>query len=144
MDTYGWVLVRRTRGRIYFTSRLNKWVQEIWGQVLNVLPSVCALLKVQFSLRFKSDEHDTYILYCHLNIEMTLVLLKYWTPLFDLECENLGEGPICVKLPGLPLQLWKKDIFRLIGDDLSMYLDYDRSYLETRRMNSLECWYILT
>ena len=65
---------------------------------------------------------------------MTHVLLKCWSPLFDLEHEQLGDDPIWVHLSGLPLQLWTQDAFQLIGDDIGQYLGYDRTYLEFGRM----------
>jgi len=54
--------------------------------------------------------------------------------MFDLEQEHLGVSPIWVRLSGLPLQLWTEDVFHLIGDDLGQYLDFDRSFLDIRRM----------
>lgn len=60
------------------------------------------------------------------------MLLKRWSPLFDLEKEKFGAGPICVRQPGLPLQIWSEEIFRCIGDDISVYLDHDSSYIDTR------------
>lgn len=63
---------------------------------------------------------------------MHLVLLKRWTPLFDPNKENARAGPIWMRLPGLPIQLWNETTFRNIGDDFGHYLDHDRSYLTTR------------
>lgn len=62
------------------------------------------------------------------------MLLRKWTPLFDPEQERLEAGPLCVHLPGLPLQLWSEDIFRHIGNALGTYLENEKSYLTTRKM----------
>lgn len=65
---------------------------------------------------------------------MTLVFLKRWTLLFDSKKEKMGVGPIWVRLLGFPLQFWLKYVFRCIGDDLGIYLDHDRSYMETNSL----------
>lgn len=51
--------------------------------------------------------------------------------MFDPEKENHGAGPIWVRLPALPLQFWAEEIFKVIGDDLGVYLDHDRTYQDT-------------
>ena len=62
------------------------------------------------------------------------MLLKHWTPLFDPETEQIGVGPIWIRLPGLPLQYWSKDIFRRIGNSLGTFMEYDKSYQTTGMM----------
>lgn len=62
---------------------------------------------------------------------MTPVPLKHWLALFDPDKEKLGAGPIWVRLPGLPLQFWSEDVLGGIGDDLGVYLDHDKSYIES-------------
>lgn len=59
---------------------------------------------------------------------MTPMLLKRSLSMFDLEKENHGAGLIWVHLPALPLQFWAEEIFKVIGDDLGVYLDHDRTY----------------
>lgn len=54
--------------------------------------------------------------------------------LFDHEHKQLGTSLLWVRLPGLSMQIWSEDFFRLIGNDLGQYLEYDKSYLETRIM----------
>lgn len=51
--------------------------------------------------------------------------------MFDLEKENHEAGPIWVRLPSLSLQFWGQEIFKVIGDDLGVYLDHDRTYQDT-------------
>lgn len=36
-----------------------------------------------------------------------------------------------MRLPGLTLQFWNEAALRSIGEDLGLYLDHDRSYLES-------------
>lgn len=43
MDITSNVLFKRVHGRNYLSLRLKKWVQEVWGQVLNELPAVCTM-----------------------------------------------------------------------------------------------------
>ena len=43
----------------------------------------------------------------------------------------MGVGPIWVRLPTLSLQFWTRDVLRCNGEDLGIYLDHDRSYIET-------------
>lgn len=64
-------------------------------------------------------------------IELALVLLKQWDPLFDPEREQWGVGPIWVRLPSLPLQYSTPTIFKRIGDALGTYLDHDQSFEST-------------
>jgi len=61
---------------------------------------------------------------------MAPVMLKHWSPLFDPEREHIGVGPLCIRLPNLPLQYWSEDIFIYIGNSLGTYLDYDKSYIK--------------
>lgn len=65
------------------------------------------------------------------HIEMTLVMLKRWSPLFEPEKENLGAIPIWVRLSSLSLQFWVEEIFEVIEDDLRVYLDHYRAYQDT-------------
>jgi len=51
--------------------------------------------------------------------------------MFDPEKENHGVGPICVWLPALPLQFLGDEIFKVVGDNLGVYLDHDRAYQDT-------------
>lgn len=64
---------------------------------------------------------------------MAPVLLKRWSPLFDPEREQIGAGPLWVRLSGLPLQYWSEEAFVKIGNALGTYLDHDRSYKETNK-----------
>ena len=66
------------------------------------------------------------------HIEMALVLLKWWSPLFDPEREQIGAGPIWVRLPSLPLQFWGEEVFVRIGNALGTYLDHDHTFVESR------------
>lgn len=63
---------------------------------------------------------------------MAPILLKCWSPLFDPDREQIGAGPLWVRLPGLPLQYWLEDVFVRIGNMLGTYLDYDKSYIQSK------------
>lgn len=48
--------------------------------------------------------------------------------MFDPKKENLGAGPIWVFLLALLLQFWAEEIFKVISDDLGIYLDHNKTY----------------
>lgn len=83
-----------------------------------------------FSFSFSMTEHAQWVLSKFWHIEMAPILLKTWSPLFDPDREQRGEGPISVRVPGLPLQFWSKDVFKSIGDDLGTFLYYENSFSE--------------
>lgn len=35
---------------------------------------------------------------------------------------------------GLPLQFWSEGVFKIIGDDLGTFLDYEELFIETGKM----------
>ena len=131
MDIANTVLVGHVRGRTFSVKRLKQWVQEIWGGVFFDLPVVHVLPRGWFSLQFSKESYTNLVLGRCWHIEMALVLLKRWSPLFDPEREQLGARPIWVRLPGLPLPFWAEEVFIRIGNSLGTYLDYDRTYIES-------------
>lgn len=132
MDMANTVLVGHVRGRAYSAKQLSLWVKEVWGGVLSDLPEVHALPRGWFSLKFSNEAHTNLVLARYWHIEMAPVLLKRWSPLFDLEHEQIGARPIWVRLPGLPLQFWEEEVFIRIGNALGTYLDHDRTFIESR------------
>lgn len=134
MDHADRVLVGRIRGRKYSATRLKTWASEVWGHHLVDAPFVQTSVRGWFALRFARADHTNWVLSSHWHFEHAHVLLKRWTPMFDPETEQIGIGPIWVRLPGLPLQYWSEDIFRRIGNAMGTYLDYDKSFLQTGLM----------
>lgn len=98
------VLVRHVRGCTFSAGILVQWAKEIWGALLTDLSEVHALPRGWFSLYFANEGHTDLVLAKYWHIEMESVLLKRWSPLFDPEREQIGAGPLWVRLPGLPLQ----------------------------------------
>lgn len=133
VDKANRVLVGHVQGRAYSATRLTNWVQEIWGGILQELPEVQSLARGWFALHFSKAEYTDLILAKYWHIEMTPVLLKRWSPLFDPEWEQIGAGPIWVRLPGLPLQFWSEAVFIKIGNALGTYLEYDKTYVQTKK-----------
>lgn len=129
------VLVGHVRGRAYSAKRLTQWVKYIWGGLLIDLPEVHVLPRGWFSLHFKKESYTNLVLARYWHIEMFPVLLKRWSPLFNPEHEQIGAGPIWVRLPGLPLQYWCEEVFVRIGNALGTYLDHDRTFVESRSKN---------
>lgn len=114
-------------------DRLTKWVEEIWGNLLRDLPEVHILPRGWFSLHFSKEDYIDLVLEKFWHIESAPVLLKRWSPLFNPEREQIGAGPLWVRLPGLPLQYWSEEALQQIGNALGTYLDHDRSYIESRQ-----------
>lgn len=128
------VLVGRIRGRNYTAARLKTWAAEVWGQHLVDIPVVQTFVRGWFALRFARADHTNWVLSSHWHFEQAPVLLKRWTSLFDPETEQIGVGPIWVRLPRLPLQYWSEDIFKRIGNALDTYMGYDKSFHQTGMM----------
>lgn len=125
------MLVGKVRGRKYTTARLKHWTVEIWGGVLETLPDISLLTRGWFTLSFALLTQVDWVLNQYWHIEMHLVLLKRWSPLFDPNKENVGARPIWMHLLGLPVQFWNDTALHNIGEDFGHYLDHDRSYLVT-------------
>ena len=132
VDKANTVLVGHVRGRAYLAARLISWVKEIWGSTLKELPEVRNLARGWFVLHFSKVDYTELVLAKYWHIEMASVLLKCWNPLFDSEWEQIGAVPIWVRLPGLPLQYWSEVVFLRIGNALGTYLDYDKTYVQTK------------
>lgn len=134
MDTAERVLVGRVRGCHYSAARLKQWETEVWSEHLAKPLVVQTFVKGWFALYFARAEHTNWVLSAIWHIEQAPVLLRRWTSLFDPEREQLRANPIWVRLRGFPLQFWSEDISRRIRNALSTYLQYDKSYLLTRKM----------
>ncbi len=83
-------------------------------------------------LYFQQEEYTNWALIRYWHIEMALVMLKRWSPLFDPEREKIGTRSLWARLCGLPLHFWSEDIFIRIGNALGTYLDYDKIYIHLR------------
>jgi len=134
MDFADKVLVGRIRGQNYSAARLRTWATEVWGQHLVDIPFVQTFVRGWFALRFVHADHTNWVLSSFWHFEHAPVLLKHWTPLFDPEIEQIGIGPVWIRLPGIPLQYWSEDIFRRIGNAIGTFMDYDKSYQQTGMM----------
>lgn len=86
------VLVGHVRGWAYSANRLSQWVKEIWGGILMELPEVHVLPRCWFSLHFLKENYMDLVLARYWHIEMAPVLLKWWSPLFDPEHEQIGAS----------------------------------------------------
>ena len=62
------------------------------------------------------------------------IVLKKWSPIFDVVKERAGKEPIWVKLPCLPIHLWNQYLFKMWGDHLAEYLDVDFSFKDIGEM----------
>lgn len=127
------ILVGHVQGHVYSANRLTQWVKEIWGALLKELPEVHVLPRGWFSLHFAKEVYTDLVLAKYWHVEMAPVLLKRWNPLFDPEREQIGAGPLWVRLLGFPLQYWSEEALIRIGNALGTYLDHDRTYVESKK-----------
>jgi hypothetical protein len=65
-------------------------------------PEVQTLAKGWFMLKLRKEEEVEWVLKSPWYIDLVLVLLKKWSPLFDASRERVDELPIWVRLSGLP------------------------------------------
>lgn len=134
MDFADRVLVGRIRGRNYTATRLKSWAVAVWGHHLAEIPFVQTFVRGWFAMRFARADHTNWVLSSFWHFDHAPVLFKRWTPLFDPETEQIGIGPVWIRLPGLPLHYWSEDVFQRIGNAIGTYMDHDRSYLQTGMM----------
>ena len=64
---------------------------------------------------------------------MVLIMLKKWTPLFDMDIERLDTIPVWVRLPGLPWEFWNPDSLWDLGNALEVFLEKDLSYFKNHQ-----------
>jgi len=64
------------------------------GKYTKDLPEVYVLPKGWFALHFPKENYADLVLAKYWHIEMALVLLKRWSPLFDPGREQIGAGPL--------------------------------------------------
>jgi hypothetical protein len=131
MDYADRVLVGCIKGRNYSAVRLKVWATEIWGEHLADIPFVQTFVRGWFALRFARADHTRWVLLSSWRFGNALVLLKRWTPLFDPETEQIGVGPVWIRLPGLPPQYWSEDNFKKVGNSLGTFMEFDKSYETT-------------
>ena len=81
---------------------------------------------------FHSHEEALTISQRVWNIDFKQVIFMFWSPLFDVNWEQLDVVPIWVHLLCFPPNLWKPQIFQDVGNNLGSYLDADFSYLQTK------------
>jgi len=103
MDIAEKALVGRVRGRNYSVERPQQWAFEVWGHHLNDPPFIQSFVKGWFALRFDKLEKTNWVLSTIWHIDQTPILLQIWTPLFNLEQEQVDADPLYVYLLGLPL-----------------------------------------
>ena len=75
-------------------------------------------------------------------IESSPVVLKKWSPLFDVSHEKVDKLPLCVHLPGLPVELWTKEGFLRLGNTIWSFLDVDMSFLTTSKISMAKFLFI--
>jgi hypothetical protein len=128
------VLVGRGIGRYFSQETLKEWVSKTWGERLEVAPKVQTLAKGWFMLKFMKKEEVEWVLKSPWHLDSAPILLKKWSLLFDASREREDELLIWARLLVLPVELWTKEGFRLLGNTMGTFLDTDMSFLETKKM----------
>jgi len=98
----------------------NLQVKDIWGNIFKDLPRVQTLPCSWFALHFLQEEYTNWALARYWHIEMALIMLKHYSPLFDPKREHIRAGPLWVRLLGLPLQYFFEDVLVRIGHILRL------------------------
>lgn len=100
---------------------------------LGYVPEVVNLKGGWFAFNFRMEDHLLWVLNRNWVVCNSPLLLKPWHPLFDASSERVDSVPLWVRLPGLPLQYWKLQHLREIGNILGKFLEADLSFLETNQ-----------
>jgi hypothetical protein len=115
------MVVGNTKGHHFNAKTLKDWAGNLWTGHLGYVSTVKILGRGWFAFKFARAEDALWVLKSPWSIDSTPILFKLWTPLFDAGKEWLDIVPIWVRLPCLPLELWSKEIFKMIGNTLGNF-----------------------
>lgn len=132
MEASDTMLVGRVRGRKYSADYITDWAQSAWKESPGLPVEITILVRGWFSITFDRKVQVDWVLERNWFFGKRPILFKRWTPLFDAQKEKMGESPVWVKLPGLPLQFWTDSVFVSIGNTLGTFLEADKSYIQTK------------
>ena len=77
------------------------WARKNWPSALIYVPEMDALTKERFGFRFNYASDVEKILAKQWSYGVVPIMLKKWTPLFDVNCERLDIMLVWVHLLGL-------------------------------------------
>ncbi|WOL08252.1 hypothetical protein Cni_G17004 [Canna indica] len=111
---------------------VNKWAKCVF----NVVGFISTLNLEEgffiFCLR-DSDSYSNILIGGPFSLRGNMIWLIPWRPLFRPWFESFSSAPICVRLIGLPMELWNVDSVSLIAASLSKVLAIDHRSFSFQR-----------
>ena len=121
----------RFGGRKFIATGVKQWSFDTWKESVASCREFFVLQHGWLAFKFHSEMDASTILAGSWRWDGAGMLLKRWTPLFDLHIERYDIMSIWVKLPNLPFEYWSLDFFKLVGNTLGTFVEADLSFLET-------------
>jgi len=125
-------VVGRARGKFFSVQFIHKSVEQQWKKNVGDAFKVSGLAKGWFMIQFVKKEMVDWVLERNWASGKRPMLFRRWTPLFDAQREKVDTFPVWVRALGLPPFLWVDLVFRSIGNSLGIFLEADKSFVETR------------
>jgi len=97
-------MVGQARGKWLGTYLLRSWMEKSWGSNLSAPPKIRLLAKGWFAFVFTASSDVSWVLSKTWSMVDTPIVLKHWTPSFDVKRERVDVVPVWVRLLGLPMQ----------------------------------------
>jgi hypothetical protein len=128
-------LVGKAYGRQFSEKMLKAWAASTWDAIYNLPPKINCLSRGYFMLTFLDKPQAISVLQKSCFIDSSPILLKLWSPTFDVDNERLDSIPIWVCLPGLPPHLWNEKCFQAIENHLGEFLVVDMGSIDSGEMD---------
>ena len=112
-------------------EEMDGWVQTNWPDLLSSMTEVGELTKGWYNFTLDSKHEIEQILNKNWFYGMIPIMLKRWTPLLDVNNEQMDRMVVWVWLPGLRLEFWNPALLKDLGNAIGTYLEADFSYLQT-------------
>ena len=60
------------------------------------------------------------------NWGVSIMDIKKWEPSFDPRKEVLQRQPVWVKISGMSMEVWNKEVLKALGGSLGKFIDVDK------------------
>jgi len=125
----------RINGRHLGKNSLREWVNFSWARKVDSFPTIQTLSNGWFMFRFQSQVNTTNILNVPWCFNSSSMLVKRWSPLFNVSHKRIDELPIWVFFPRLTVDLWTPKDSEYLGNELGRYMDANMSFKGSRKMS---------
>ena len=123
---------------------LKNWAFHAWllkGR-LNIVVLGRGLLLFEFELL---SEAEHVLARGKRRVKDNVIFLEKWHPEVGCFCNGANANEAWVRVVGLPLHLWSREVFKLIGDGCSGFiavvsLQWTKMQILWQNCNGLECW----